>query len=242
MASRQNGEAHPSSSKRCRKARCARTSSQAIRSMVTVPIMVNGRWWGTLGIDDCERPRLARRRRRRCGRHRADRLGHLPPAAHRGRQIELFQRVTDCGIWEVDPRSGTTWCSRALLRTLELRTITPGAHTPLLAHIAREIVSVSGNGCDAACAALPVAGVSMCLTIANEAETRWHGSLPRWSGPQSNTEPGGTDHRRNRRRERALVAARYDKLTGTLNRRGLWRHLDKTLVYDDHTPPPAAAR
>ncbi|MGL6251886.1 MAG: GAF domain-containing protein, partial [Billgrantia desiderata] len=30
--------------------------SQQILSMVTVPIMVDGRWWGTLGIDDCERP------------------------------------------------------------------------------------------------------------------------------------------------------------------------------------------
>ena len=29
--------------------------SQSILSMVTVPIMVDGQWWGTLGFDDCER-------------------------------------------------------------------------------------------------------------------------------------------------------------------------------------------
>lgn len=30
-------------------------SSQAILSMLTVPLFVNGRWWGILGFDDCER-------------------------------------------------------------------------------------------------------------------------------------------------------------------------------------------
>lgn len=31
------------------------TASQGILSMLTVPLFVNGRWWGILGYDDCER-------------------------------------------------------------------------------------------------------------------------------------------------------------------------------------------
>ncbi|MHA7881130.1 MAG: sensor domain-containing diguanylate cyclase [Saccharospirillum sp.] len=30
---------------------------QSIESMLTIPIMVEGRWWGILGFDDCARPR-----------------------------------------------------------------------------------------------------------------------------------------------------------------------------------------
>lgn len=30
---------------------------QGIESMLTIPIMVEGQWWGILGFDDCERPR-----------------------------------------------------------------------------------------------------------------------------------------------------------------------------------------
>ncbi|WP_238984469.1 GAF domain-containing protein [Billgrantia kenyensis] len=74
--------------------------SQSIRSMVTVPIMVDGCWWGTLGIDDCERPLdwegagiealvvAAELITSTLYRHQL---------ASRRRQFELFQQVAECG-------------------------------------------------------------------------------------------------------------------------------------------------
>ena len=31
---------------------------QGIQSMLTIPVMVDGQWWGTLGFDDCEGPKV----------------------------------------------------------------------------------------------------------------------------------------------------------------------------------------
>jgi len=86
--------------------------SQAIRSMATVPIVVNGRWWGTLGVDDCERavswvgP----------GLDLLETAAQMIAAAlyryqlgHRSRQVELFHKVADCGVWEVSLRNGRVW-------------------------------------------------------------------------------------------------------------------------------------
>ena len=95
--------------------------SQRVRSMVTVPIMVNGKWWGTLGFDDCERE--------------VDWLGAglqalvvaaelIASAIYRHqlsshkRQVALLERVAGCGAWEIDPDTSATWCSSVLLNAL----------------------------------------------------------------------------------------------------------------------------
>lgn len=91
--------------------------SQATLSMATVPILVDGRWWGTLGVDDCERavswagP----------GLDLLESAAQMVAAAlyryqlsHRSRQVELFHKVADCGVWEVSLRNGRVWCSQGL--------------------------------------------------------------------------------------------------------------------------------
>lgn len=91
--------------------------NQATLSMASVPIFVNGRWWGTLGVDDCERavswagP----------GLDLLESAAQMIAAAlyryqlnHRSRQVELFHKVTDCGVWEVSLRNGRAWCSQGL--------------------------------------------------------------------------------------------------------------------------------
>lgn len=91
--------------------------AQKVRSMVTVPIMVHGRCWGTLGIDDCQR---------RCDwgeqglavlRVTAELIAgyiYRSMLESRSRQLELFQRVADCGVWELSLQTGEFWCSRAM--------------------------------------------------------------------------------------------------------------------------------
>ena len=95
--------------------------SQAIRSMATVPIFVNGRWWGTLGVDDCERaiswagP----------GLDLLETAAQIIAAAlyryqlnHRSRQVEMFHKVADSVVWEVILRKGRVWCSQGLKESL----------------------------------------------------------------------------------------------------------------------------
>lgn len=95
--------------------------SQGIQSMATVPIFVNNRWWGTLGVDDCERAVSWRGP----GLDLLTAAGQLIAAAlyryqlsHRSRQIELFHKVADCGVWEISLRNGRVWCSQTLKSTL----------------------------------------------------------------------------------------------------------------------------
>jgi len=91
--------------------------SQATLSMASVPIFVDGRWWGTLGVDDCDRsvnwegP----------GLDLLETAAQMVAAAlyryqlnHRSRQVELFHKVADCGVWEVSLRNGRVWCSQGL--------------------------------------------------------------------------------------------------------------------------------
>ena len=214
--------------------------SQQILSMVTVPIMVDGRWWGTLGIDDCERPLdwegsgldalviAAELIASSLYRHQL---------ASRRRQFELFQQVAECGIWEIDLHSGSTWCSRALLRTLGYPD--DYARLPLrrlLAHMLRadrqrlwkrmrQCLSDSG------------AGQSFRLDVRlqrPETPARWHEIVAELacdtSGRPSVVSGLVIDiSRRKQGEERAMLAAEYDELTGVMNRRGLTRHLQTTL-------------
>ncbi|WP_261391999.1 GAF domain-containing protein [Halomonas sp. DP5N14-9] len=91
--------------------------SQSTLSMATVPIFVNGRWWGTLGVDDCERAVSWEGP----GLDLLETAAQLIAAAlyryqlsHRSRQVELFHKVADCGVWEVSLRNGRVWCSQGL--------------------------------------------------------------------------------------------------------------------------------
>ena len=212
--------------------------SQGIQSMVTVPIMVDGQWWGTLGIDDCER-RLE---------WQGPGLNALVVAAEliasaiyrhqltsRRRQIELFQQVADCGIWEVDPQSGSTWCSRALLNTLGY----PDryARVPLrrlLTHIVREDRLRFWSQLRTCLVEASKSWRLDVRLISKKGEARWHeivteavcdekGRLVALAGLVIDIS------QRKQGEERAMIAAEYDELTGVLNRRGLTRHLAETL-------------
>ncbi|MGM0701943.1 MAG: sensor domain-containing diguanylate cyclase [Pseudomonadota bacterium] len=245
VASRQNGEAHRFIIEEMPEGPLRQNlESQAIRSMVTVPIMVNGSWWGTLGIDDCERPLDWQGTGLQALRVATELIAsaiYRQQLTSRRRQVELFQRVTDCGIWEVDPRSGATWCSRALLRTLGYPD--DYARLPirrLLAHIAREDrqrlwQQLRRCLCSTSCSwRLDV------RLINARGETGWHEIVAELGrGRNQNVQSLAgliiDVSQRKQDEQRAMVAAEYDELTGTMNRRGLWRHLDDTLI-DDRAP------
>ena len=89
--------------------------------MVTVPIMVDGQWWGTLGFDDCEREvdwEGAGLQALVIGAELIASAIYRQQLTCRQRQVDLLQQVAACGTWEINTRSGATWCSSALLLSL----------------------------------------------------------------------------------------------------------------------------
>ncbi|MBB4312714.1 sensor domain-containing diguanylate cyclase [Roseospira marina] len=95
--------------------------SQSILSMLTAPIMVGGEWWGTLGLDDCER----------AIQWSPDDTAYLQTAAglisgaihrqHRtalARQVTVIERFTGSGMWELVLAPPRLWCSDSLFTML----------------------------------------------------------------------------------------------------------------------------
>ncbi|MYL23526.1 diguanylate cyclase [Halomonas alkaliantarctica] len=235
VARRQRGEPHT-----CIVAQMPRGTlsenleSQGIRSMVTVPIMVNGQWWGTLGFDDCEREVAWEG----SGLHALTIAAELIASAiyrhqlnSRKRQVELLQRVAACGIWEIDPVTYATWCSEALLATLGYPQ--DYARLPLrrlLAHIVAEdrgllwaLLRRCSGACDTSCR-LDV------RLIDQQGKTRWHelvieadydacGRLARIAGLAIDIS------QRKQGEVQAQAAAEFDELTGARNRRGMVRYM-----------------
>lgn len=90
-------------------------------SMVTAPVMVDGVWWGTLGIDDCETERSVNEPTLRLMQAAAGLIsGSIHRERHRARakQVDVMERSTGGGTWEMDFAQGRLWCSQALLRLL----------------------------------------------------------------------------------------------------------------------------
>ncbi|WP_413206288.1 diguanylate cyclase domain-containing protein [Rhodospirillum sp. A1_3_36] len=96
-------------------------NSQGILAMATVPIMVGGDWWGTLGLDDCER----------AVNWSGDDIAYLQTVAgliagsiHRerqnalSRQFAVLERSQGGGLWELDLATRRLWCSDTLFTML----------------------------------------------------------------------------------------------------------------------------
>lgn len=127
---------------------------QGILSMLTVPVMVGGRQWGVLGLDDCEREY----------RWSGDEVALMRTAASilansvlvsrvkaRQKQFDILKRFTDCLAWELDLKRMLLWISdgrsdredgRELFLTMRkaFRMVHPGDRSDLVravnAHIA----------------------------------------------------------------------------------------------------------
>jgi hypothetical protein len=91
---------------------------QAILSMLTIPIMVEGRWWGTLGFDDCEREYSWSHEEIALLRTAAFLIANAilrDRLSAKTKQFEILQGVTQSSSWELDLRKGHFWCSTTIL-------------------------------------------------------------------------------------------------------------------------------
>ncbi|NVD08652.1 diguanylate cyclase [Vibrio sp. JPW-9-11-11] len=93
-------------------------AKQSIRSMLTIPIVVDNQWWGTLGLDDCEREQ----------EWSASEITLLRTASYlissaivkdnlwaKQRQLEIIKQSSYFSTWEVDVRRGFCWCTPEIL-------------------------------------------------------------------------------------------------------------------------------
>ncbi|MDQ0317284.1 GGDEF domain-containing protein [Amorphus orientalis] len=204
-------------------------ATQQIRSTVAVPIMVDGAWWGTIGIDDCARrianPGLVLDALGAAAGMIAARL-MVESRDSRPFQAELFHKVGDCGVWEIDLSSGSVWCSQGLLRTVGY----PAAYANLMlrrllaAIEPGDRVSILGNLRAAARRAAPGWRQDVQLRTARNG-VRWTEIIAEIAyDPDGNprTISGiliDITHRKERE-ENALSASHSDALTELLNRRG----------------------
>lgn len=95
--------------------------NQLILSMLTIPIMVEGKWWGTLGFDDCEREyqwsdvEISLLRTASFLISNAVMRDRL---SAKRKQFEILQDVTESSSWEIDFKKSHFWCSSEIFSSI----------------------------------------------------------------------------------------------------------------------------
>lgn len=94
---------------------------QKIKSMLTIPIMVEDEWWGTLGFDDCERAYdwsdVEVALLKTAGYLISNAVLRDRLSAKR-KQFEILKQLTDSSVWEFDIKTGQVWCSPELIYSI----------------------------------------------------------------------------------------------------------------------------
>lgn len=98
---------------------------QKIKSMLTIPVMVEDEWWGTLGFDDCERTYdwsdVEIALLRTAGYLISNAVLRDRLSAKR-KQFEILKQLTDSSVWEFDFKTGQIWCSPEMLYSVPMPT------------------------------------------------------------------------------------------------------------------------
>lgn len=95
---------------------------QGVRSMLTIPIIIENHWWGTLGLDDCEQETI----------WTANDITLLRTVSYfissaivrdnlktKQNQLETLKENISCSSWEMDSRRGHLWCTSEVLNPTE---------------------------------------------------------------------------------------------------------------------------
>lgn len=98
---------------------------QKIKSMLTIPVVVEGRWWGTLGFDDCEREYdwsdVEIALLNTAGYLIANAVLNDRLSAKR-KQFDILKQITASSAWAYDFKTGQVWCSRELIYSVPMPT------------------------------------------------------------------------------------------------------------------------
>ncbi|BBD09894.1 sensor domain-containing diguanylate cyclase [Desulfovibrio ferrophilus] len=208
---------------------------QHIQSMLTIPIMVDGLWWGTLGFDDCQReyrwskPEIALLRTASALITNAILRDQL---SARDKQFEILKALTDSSAWQIDLKTARGWVTGKLakipgqppaernLNILSLCRLIHPEDVRRLVKAARQYVA-DGEG-----------------TFRHDVRLRHHGPRQHWVeiiGSVSSDMKGRPEQLagiavdiQHRKRQEIILRrmAETDPLTGAVNRRAFDDHLD----------------
>ncbi len=94
---------------------------QKIKSMLTIPIMVEDQWWGTLGFDDCERDydwSDAEIALLKTAGYLISNAVLRDRLSAKRRQFSILKQLTDSSVWEFDFKTGQIWCSPEMIHSV----------------------------------------------------------------------------------------------------------------------------
>lgn len=107
---------------------------QAIKSMLTIPVLVEGEWWGTLGFDDCDREYNwsdAEIALLKTAGYLISNAVLRDRLSAKRKQFDILKSITaDSSAWAYDFKTRQVWCASELVYTVPMPS--DGVRTSLL--------------------------------------------------------------------------------------------------------------
>jgi len=94
---------------------------QDVKSMLTLPIIIDGKWWGTLGFDDHLREHDWTSGEINIMRLASNMIASAvlrEQLASNQKRFKIIEKITGSGAWEIDFAKRQSWLSTALLESL----------------------------------------------------------------------------------------------------------------------------
>lgn len=107
--------------------------SQGVQSMLSIPVMVQGKWWGLLGLDDCTDAHVWNDQEISLVRIAAHLISNAVlhnRLSSTNRQFEILSSLTESSAWELDANSGYCWCNSKIFSSKS--DLSGNTHIPLL--------------------------------------------------------------------------------------------------------------
>ncbi|CCO23439.1 sensor domain-containing diguanylate cyclase [Maridesulfovibrio hydrothermalis] len=99
--------------------------AQKIKSMLTIPIIVEDEWWGTLGFDDCDRAYDWSDVEIALLKTAGDLISNAvlrDRLSAKRKQFAILKQLTASSVWEFDFNTGQIWCSPEVLHSVPVPT------------------------------------------------------------------------------------------------------------------------
>lgn len=111
---------------------------QGVQSTVSIPVMVQGEWWGLLGLDDCTGPHQWSDEEIALVRMTAHLISNAAlrnRLSSTNRQFEILSNLTESSAWELDVGSGYCWCNSGIISST--KGLSDNVHLTLLQVVRR---------------------------------------------------------------------------------------------------------
>ncbi|MDC7232868.1 MAG: diguanylate cyclase [Spirochaetales bacterium] len=107
-------------------------TDQGVQSTVSIPVMVQGEWWGLLGLDDCSSPHQWSDEEIALLRMTAHLISNavlLNRLSSANRQFEILSNLTESSAWELDFNTAYCWFNSKIIS--RVKGLSDNLHQPL---------------------------------------------------------------------------------------------------------------